>query len=174
MMQLAKEYDISDVGLVKICKKLNVPRPPQGYWARKHREGPPALPPTKGPTFHEFDIYDVPRPDETNYVDPRTKELVANEKDPKNAIKVGQRLGTLHPLVETTRRYMEKAGVDEYKRVITYHKGCLGINVCEESVSRSLRILDALAKALERRGFSIEPGRDRLSPSCWTNRSNSP
>lgn len=29
MMQLAKEYDISDVGLIKICKKLNVPRPPQ-------------------------------------------------------------------------------------------------------------------------------------------------
>ena len=33
--QLSKEYGLSDVGLAKICKKHNVPRPPIGYWARK-------------------------------------------------------------------------------------------------------------------------------------------
>ena len=33
--QLSKEYGLSDVGLAKICKKHNVPRPPRGYWARK-------------------------------------------------------------------------------------------------------------------------------------------
>ena len=156
MMQLAKEFARSDVGLVQICKKLDVPRPPQGYWARKHRKGPPALPPTKGPTFHEIVIYDDPMPDEPPGVDSRTEELIANEKNPRNAVKVGQRLGTLHPLVEATRKHLEKAGVDEFSRVSSYHKGCLGINVCKDSVPRSLRILDALAKALEKRGFSVE------------------
>lgn len=34
MSKLAKDYGISDVGLKKICKKLNVPTPPRGYWAR--------------------------------------------------------------------------------------------------------------------------------------------
>ena len=52
MVQLAKEYSLSDVGLRKICKRLNIPTPPQGYWARKFRHGPPELPPTNGPTFH--------------------------------------------------------------------------------------------------------------------------
>ena len=35
MMQVAKRYSISDVGLAKICKKMNIPRPPRGYWAKK-------------------------------------------------------------------------------------------------------------------------------------------
>jgi len=32
--QLASKYGISNVGLAKICRKLNVPTPPRGYWAR--------------------------------------------------------------------------------------------------------------------------------------------
>ena len=35
MVKLSKEYGLSDVGLAKICKKYNIPRPPRGYWARK-------------------------------------------------------------------------------------------------------------------------------------------
>jgi len=35
MMRLARRYGISDVGLAKICRKCNIPRPPRGYWAKK-------------------------------------------------------------------------------------------------------------------------------------------
>src|SRR5262245_33809750 len=31
---VAKDYGVSDVALKKICRKLNVPTPPQGYWLR--------------------------------------------------------------------------------------------------------------------------------------------
>lgn len=34
MTKLAKEYGLSDVGLAKICKKINIPRPPVGYWMK--------------------------------------------------------------------------------------------------------------------------------------------
>lgn len=40
MHQLAKRYDISDVGLAKICRKMDIPTPPRGYWA-KHVNGQP-------------------------------------------------------------------------------------------------------------------------------------
>lgn len=40
MRQLAKRYDISDVGLAKICRKMDIPTPPRGYWA-KHANGQP-------------------------------------------------------------------------------------------------------------------------------------
>ncbi|MGB6012912.1 MAG: hypothetical protein WBI57_16750, partial [Desulfobacterales bacterium] len=33
--KLSKKYGLSDVGLAKICKKNNIPRPPRGYWAKK-------------------------------------------------------------------------------------------------------------------------------------------
>ena len=32
--RLAQDYGISDVELAKICKKLCVPKPPKGYWAK--------------------------------------------------------------------------------------------------------------------------------------------
>jgi hypothetical protein len=35
MQKLAKEFGISDVGLAKACKKLFVPVPGRGYWAKK-------------------------------------------------------------------------------------------------------------------------------------------
>ena len=35
MRQLAKQYDISDVGLTKICRKMDIPTPPRGYWAKR-------------------------------------------------------------------------------------------------------------------------------------------
>ena len=34
MCRLAKKYFISDVALAKVCKKLNIPRPQRGYWAK--------------------------------------------------------------------------------------------------------------------------------------------
>ena len=34
MRQLSKEFDLSDVGLAKICKKHNIPCPERGYWAK--------------------------------------------------------------------------------------------------------------------------------------------
>ena len=34
-VQLAKEYGISDVGLGKVCRQLNIPKPSRGYWRRK-------------------------------------------------------------------------------------------------------------------------------------------
>ena len=35
MHKLAKKYNLSDVGLAKICKKLKIPLPGRGYWAKK-------------------------------------------------------------------------------------------------------------------------------------------
>ena len=35
MVQLAKGFNLSDVGLAKICKKYNIPRPGPGYWAKR-------------------------------------------------------------------------------------------------------------------------------------------
>jgi len=52
--KLSEEFGLSDVAIAKRCKKLNVPCPPRGYWAkvqagRKPRKTP--LPPTKEEAF---------------------------------------------------------------------------------------------------------------------------
>jgi hypothetical protein len=35
IQHVAKRYNLSDVGLAKVCRKLNIPRPWRGYWAIK-------------------------------------------------------------------------------------------------------------------------------------------
>jgi hypothetical protein len=53
---VAPRYGVSDVGLVKICKKLGIPVPPRGYWAKvkagrpTHKRPLPSLP-TGAPVF---------------------------------------------------------------------------------------------------------------------------
>ena len=34
MSTLASEFGITDIALAKRCRKLNVPRPARGYWAK--------------------------------------------------------------------------------------------------------------------------------------------
>jgi integrase len=52
MRILAKEYRVSDVALAKACKRLHVPLPGRGYWAKKAANQPvktrPPLPPASG------------------------------------------------------------------------------------------------------------------------------
>src|SRR5947208_12931945 len=53
LVLLAKDFGISDVGLAKICKRLNVPRPYRGYWAliaAGRKMSIPSLPPAKRDT----------------------------------------------------------------------------------------------------------------------------
>ena len=38
MSRLAQTYCISGNGLAKICRRMNVPYPPRGYWAKKAAE----------------------------------------------------------------------------------------------------------------------------------------
>ena len=44
-VKVAKTYGVSDVMIHKVCKKLNVPTPPPGYWAKKKAgQNPPVIP----------------------------------------------------------------------------------------------------------------------------------
>lgn len=46
ILHVAKRYSMSDVGLGKVCKKLKIPRPGLGYWAKKAAGKPiPKRPP---------------------------------------------------------------------------------------------------------------------------------
>src|SRR5262245_13646887 len=63
--QLAEEIGLSGVGLAKVCRKLNVPVPARGYWARLaagHPPKRPALPTARAdtPQGHVFRRWRAP------------------------------------------------------------------------------------------------------------------
>src|SRR5258708_37457864 len=60
--ELAKDFGISDVGLAKRCRRLGVPLPGRGYWARVDAGQKPYRPklPQREPQWHDQNALTVP------------------------------------------------------------------------------------------------------------------
>jgi hypothetical protein len=162
--KLAKEFGISDVALGKICKKLNIPKPYPGYWQqlavgrRVHKE---KLPPIKQGVPEVTYIY--PHQPVTPF-QPENPEVLAQierESQPANRITVAETLHSAHPLVRYTRQVLEKDKPDDYGMLSwSWNQRCMNVRVSKTSLHRALRIMDALLKALEARGYSAEVSKD--------------
>jgi hypothetical protein len=163
--KVAKELGISDVALAKICTKLNVPKPPLGYWRQVEvgqRVRKPPLPKASRTGRNEIWIRATEKKIQVDTQDPALAELLKFERDPANKIIVRDSLRNAHPLVAQTRDALANGRTDEYGRVWPDHpKGHhLDIRVSKNCLRRALLILNALLKGLESRGFSIEPAKD--------------
>jgi hypothetical protein len=154
---LAKEWGISDVGLAKICKKNNIPRPGLGYWARKeHGYNPRQTPLPKGEDktieihSHQTESGVI---DEEQVQEATEKGVFERESD--NQVTVPETLTDPHPLVARTQKSLESAKLDPKGLVRPRAKGTLDVAVSPMSVERAMRIMDALLKALESREMEV-------------------
>jgi hypothetical protein len=88
---IAKKYGISDVALAKICRKLDVPLPGRGYWARKAagQEVPKTpLPPLKRGQPAQYTAARYFEPDRPAEMNGAVATLIEAERDPSRAIVV--------------------------------------------------------------------------------------
>jgi hypothetical protein len=154
IVRLAKEYGISDVALAKICKKLKVPRPPRGYWAKlefKKKISRPPLPAISGDDSTEFVHYEYSRHEDGTAVDPEIRENILVKRD----IKVPANLDNPHRLVKETRAVLERARKFENGLLEKNRCTCLEVNVSPVCLERALRIMDAAVKGFEAEGFAV-------------------
>ena len=108
MNRLAAEFGISDTGLAKICRKLDVPYPPRGYWAKKEAGKPVVtfkLSPGKDGTPRQVEIRPTlpkttPRPE--------VEESIIAAAIKVDGIVVPDGMDNLHPRV--------KAWISEHKK----------------------------------------------------------
>ena len=80
---------------------------------------------------------------------------IDSEKLPENSIMVEDTLTQVHPLVTKTQKSLINAKVDNSGLLAGRDHGCLDIKVGKDSLDRAFRIMDALLKALDRRGFTV-------------------
>lgn len=170
MRTLAPQFGVSDVGLAKVCKRHAIPRPPVGYWAKKQfgkhvRKTP--LPKLLDPALQTIKIRYVDQQIGDSSVesipgplaqDPEIADLIEQERAPQNEISVLQTLRDPHPLVENIRIALNRSKMDEYDLLHPrwISDVVLIMAVTKESMSRALRIADALLKALEARGHKVK------------------
>lgn len=153
---MARHYGISDVALGKICRKLEVPLPGRGYWARKGAgQDIPRTPlPQRErgqPSQHNSARYR--EPSMTQSLGENVAERINRERDPANRIVVPDTLAQPHPLVRMSGSLLRRARFGERP---TAADRCLEISATGDALARAFRIADALLKALEARGYEVD------------------
>jgi hypothetical protein len=157
MWTLAKRYGISDVGLAKVCRKLTIPLPGRGYWARKQAGQKVSQDPL--PEVKEKDkvLLQKPappkeQPTEELWADDERAQLARLEGlSPEPLLKRGD---LSHPLIVQARAKLAKAHENPHGILWTAEQ-CLDIRVSRASLDRAIRVMAGLIAMIEAEGFSI-------------------
>lgn len=168
MTKVAPRFGLSDVGMAKLCKRYDIPRPPAGYWAQNQAGKAPEqipLPPLKDESLQVIEFaprtVESPPPVRTppdRVTDPHLKNLIAFELDPDHKILVSDSLNKPHSFVASTKAAMIDTTAHRQNLHTprwTHDGPRLDISVSKEAIPRALRLMDALIKAFEQRGHKL-------------------
>jgi hypothetical protein len=151
MIQLAKEFGISDRGLAKICKKYDIPRPGLGYWAKLEFGKKVKREPL--PSNTELDKASITiNPFSSFVLSQQERKRLVYLKSPI-PITTDLTDAKLHP---TVAKVFKKELRSLRKGYYTIKRTCFDISVSEGSAQRALMLIDTIIKALENRGHRFE------------------
>jgi len=164
MIEVCKVYGVSDVALSKTCKKLKVPKPSVGYWAKKAAGKAPAK-----PKMYSFEnapkllIRSTPSSEEDKESEPRlVPEAFAEAENlflKLDSVSICNDFENLHAYVRNTRkvfkRKIKKGWKDDYSRISVSGEDVFEISIGEESLNRVTIILQSICASMEKLGFGI-------------------
>ncbi|WP_258198114.1 hypothetical protein [Pseudomonas viridiflava] len=164
---VAPRYGLSDVGLKKLCSRLQIPTPPRGHWAKvKAGKRVSPRPKLREYTGHPGYLYRTAAPTSAKnpvaeVVDSRLQRVLRFEQQPENQIVVPERIKAWHPVVAAAREALVRPIIDQRGMPQTHGNG-LNISVSPALQSRALKVADTLLKALEKRGYTVQQGNHRV------------
>lgn len=167
VVQVAVSYGVSDVMIRKICKSLDIPVPPRGYWARL-RAGEkikkPPLPVKEGvnqiighKTFEEAKVVSgqilafLPEHERQEVLLAAEQIQLSDEKE-----KVHKKIRAYHPIVREWNKNdrKEEGAQRSFKNYSTPPPFLAGV-ISNETLPRVHRILDTLYRQIEILGGSV-------------------
>lgn len=159
MTKLAARYDISGNGLAKACRRADIPVPERGYWARKaagKKVTQTPLPDAKADTLRSVTIEppgQKPEPPAPPPPPASVQEKIEAAKQSGKPVTVPKTLSSPHRIVQSwldeDRRERQARRHDPYFG--NWHKPVDKTDLDK----RRLRILSAMFKALEERGYKL-------------------
>jgi hypothetical protein len=158
MLKVAETYGVSSVALGKTCRKLHVPVPGRGYWAKLahgHKvTGKPPLPKIdKVPV-----IYRSPVAEKRSTSDPSNSEFEAIDQHLASGAFAPPQLNmaTPHSLIRATAsRLRSKSRGNEFGILVPREPGGLDVKVSEGTLDRALQVMGQVIAVLERQGYSV-------------------
>jgi hypothetical protein len=155
LRKLAAEYDISDVGLAKVCRKLEIPLPGVGHWTKiacGHVIARPPLPEMEKVPVLVRKI----REEETPVLPEDTPKLERIEFVAAAIPPVMTKAMLAHPLVEKTKLVLTENRISDRGTVWASRElEWLDLRVTKHCMARALRIMAAIIHMLEREGFKL-------------------
>ncbi len=155
LRKLAAEYGISDVGLAKVCRKLEIPLPGVGHWTKIACGLPierPSLP----------EMENVPalvrkiREPQTPVLPQDTPELERIDRVAAATTPAVTKSMLAHPLVEKTKLALTNSRSSNRGTLwASREAGWLDLRVTKNCLARGLRIMAAIIHMLEREGFEL-------------------
>jgi hypothetical protein len=158
LLTISKKYNISDVGLRKICIRLNIPLPKNGHWqkvqyGKKVTKTP--LPPAVKEEVITFGIRDKNSVEIVKELSPLKELQKEIEEQLGDKLVVSERLTNPDKSIIATKeilsgkiKYADKAYYDVLEE-------SMHIRVSKEQAPRALRIMDTLIKVFRFRGHSV-------------------
>jgi hypothetical protein len=166
--KVSKRYDISDVGLRKICMTLEIPLPPLGYWARLaagKTVKKPSLPATNGATTYRRSVFKDPQDDELSLrTQTRIDEDATRAPDiPSVALRTS--IEECLPLIKRIAKKLEGKTKDSRAWPYCDGVGLMRVNVSHQNSLRALLMLNALLETLVGGGYSLSSGGKEEGPA---------
>lgn len=156
MLTLSKKYNMSDVGLRKLCARMNVPIPKTGHWQRV-RAGRKVKLPLLPTGFAGKDTVTLTlREDNSHDLSQLEHQIKMIETDPKVNLVVPKRLSNPHHLIIAARRSLIEDRFSDRYGLTSTHADQLNITISPKNLGRSLRIMDTVIKAIYARGHEVE------------------
>jgi hypothetical protein len=162
LSRLAKKYKISDNGLRKICKRMNIPLPVLGHWQKVQYGKPVKV--IKLPIDYTGKNEIILEEKGSDAVDSNSPLIILRrlskeiEGDPKLPLKVPEKLTKPDKLITSTINYNH--AIRQYFRnnqgVFPERIGVLNIEVSDESRPRAYRVMDTILKNLKARNHDIK------------------
>lgn len=164
MTTICKRFGLSDNGLRKRCKSMNIPTPPLGYWAKlKYGKQVTPLPfqqeetnATQSTTLQEAKEPKVEMEKSVNPYKQRELEICSGDI---SCFKVPEVLYAKNPLIIDTKEKFRQRSENQYLKKNPYKskiRETLDLYVSENMLDRALSIFDTIIKGLIFRGHSIK------------------
>lgn len=155
LRKLAAEYGISDVGLTKVCRKLEIPLPGLGHWTKiacGHSIPRPPLPALENVPVLARQI----RRPEIAVLPEDTPELERIKRAALSTTPIVTKAMLAHPLIEKTRQVLNNAPSKDKEKLYASHElEWLDLRVTKNCLPRALRIMAALIHMLDEEGFKV-------------------
>ncbi|MBE0551416.1 MAG: hypothetical protein IH619_03440 [Ignavibacterium sp.] len=157
LTEVAKEFDVSDKAIAKICDKMNVPVPGVGYWRKievgekVEKQKLPDVP----PNFQAHHIISKHIPNYELVISEEAQNQIDYENDPANKIVVPGKRGFLHLLLKKTEISLKLLHTRSNILVSREEEGIFKISVSKSELNRVFRILNILVRELEQRKFPV-------------------